>query len=476
MGTHTVFYSWQSDLPNNTNRGFIQRALERAAENIKADDTIQIEPVLDRDTDGVPGSPDIAETIFGKIDNCDVFVCDVSIINPGASRSTPNPNVLIELGYARKCLGSGRIVMVMNTEFGGPELLPFDLRPKRVTQYHARPDQDDRALARRALEASLEGHLRAIMLTLPAQPGETGGLQQLGLQVCASLEEARPNQSLLMSRFVRNVWDDLDNLAPDFPGNPGDENDEILVDCIGKTEPIVNEFIRVSEAVAAMNAVEPGHVLYRGFGHALEQQEPPRGFSGTYYPTRREFYRFIGHELFTSLTACLLRYNRWELLQDLLDQEIFADNTRFGEGTYHSFCRLSRGLDLLQRRNSRLNLRRVSVHADLLRDRRTKEDIARIVSFEEFIAADYFLYLREGLNWGAWSVIYINSRVQVPRYLAEAASVRNAEKLLGPLKVDSIEALRSLAAERSRGIRRLFPLSDPFFALESFRPDSIGTR
>jgi hypothetical protein len=30
----TIFYSWQSDLPNNTNRGFIERALEKAIASI----------------------------------------------------------------------------------------------------------------------------------------------------------------------------------------------------------------------------------------------------------------------------------------------------------------------------------------------------------------------------------------------------------------------------------------------------------
>lgn len=67
-----LFYSWQSDLPNSTNRGFIQRALEDAAVKIAADDTVAVEPVVDRDTQGVPGSPDIAATIFGKIAGADI--------------------------------------------------------------------------------------------------------------------------------------------------------------------------------------------------------------------------------------------------------------------------------------------------------------------------------------------------------------------------------------------------------------------
>ena len=132
-----VFYSWQSDLHNSINRGFIQDALERAAKAIRQDVSIKVEPVIDRDTAGVPGSPDIANTIFAKIDRSQVFACDVSIINvEDKARPTPNPNVLIELGYAFKTLTSERIMMIMNTAFGDPKLLPFDLSKKRVIRYH----------------------------------------------------------------------------------------------------------------------------------------------------------------------------------------------------------------------------------------------------------------------------------------------------------------------------------------------------
>ena len=96
-----IFYSWQSDLPPATNRTLIQKALENAVKMIRNDDSIQVEPVVDRDTSGVPGAPDIARTIFEKIDQAQIFVCDISIINKDEqSRPMPNPNVLVELGYA----------------------------------------------------------------------------------------------------------------------------------------------------------------------------------------------------------------------------------------------------------------------------------------------------------------------------------------------------------------------------------------
>ncbi len=121
-----------------------------------------IEPVLDRDTGGLPGSPAIAESILAKISMADIFVGDVSIISSGpGARPTPNPNVLIELGYAVAQLGWDRVLLVQNAAFGSVETLPFDLRGRRVVVYEA-PDveQINKAEIRGLLQGRLEEGLR----------------------------------------------------------------------------------------------------------------------------------------------------------------------------------------------------------------------------------------------------------------------------------------------------------------------------
>ncbi len=161
----TIFFSWQSDSPRPTNHSFIEDCLERAIKELKREDDLKVEPVLDRDTRGVPGSPDIVGTIFSKIRDSQVFVGDVSIINPGGSgRPTPNPNVLIELGYALSCLGDERVVCVCNEASGSIESLPFDLRQKRVGKYRLEQGQD-KAEPRKALVATLREAIRLILDT-----------------------------------------------------------------------------------------------------------------------------------------------------------------------------------------------------------------------------------------------------------------------------------------------------------------------
>lgn len=168
----TVFYSWQSDdvIPNNVNRSFIETALKKAAKAIAKDDTVEIDPRVDRDTTGVAGSPPIPQTILDKIDSCDAFVCDVTIVNPNArkSRRMPNPNVMFELGYALKRLGWERIVMVMNTAYGSQKDLPFDLEKRRVLGYEARTTDADLAGLRQDLQHRFEGQMRAILSLEPA--------------------------------------------------------------------------------------------------------------------------------------------------------------------------------------------------------------------------------------------------------------------------------------------------------------------
>lgn len=161
MMNRRLFYSWQSDLPASLTRNLIQDALERAAKAIARDESQWVRPVVDRDTAGLEGTPNIADSIFAKIASSDAFVADVSVVNMGAPRPTPNPNVLVELGYAVGKLGWSRVLLVQNTAFGGPDDLPFDLRGRRIVTYHA-PEGADKAAVRAQLQQRLTPAINVI--------------------------------------------------------------------------------------------------------------------------------------------------------------------------------------------------------------------------------------------------------------------------------------------------------------------------
>src|SRR5258708_13484034 len=219
MAHRTVFYSWQTDLTNGTNRRFIEEALRKAAKNIREDETIEVEPVVERDTEGVAGSPDIARTIFQRIAQADVFVCDVSIINNNVvKRPTPNPNVLIELGYAQGKLGENRIVMVQNKAYGTPEVLPFDLRARRAITYTLSADVTDRSAERKVLEQDLTRALRAIFREQDSEmPGEIIQPLSLAEQARVAIEANREDQGAQVGKYIKELSNGIAALAPPSP-------------------------------------------------------------------------------------------------------------------------------------------------------------------------------------------------------------------------------------------------------------------
>lgn len=76
MQIFKIFYSWQSDLPRNKTRNFIRECIDEAID--LAQETEAIEAERDEATLRVTGSPDIVATLFSKIDDCDLFIADLS--------------------------------------------------------------------------------------------------------------------------------------------------------------------------------------------------------------------------------------------------------------------------------------------------------------------------------------------------------------------------------------------------------------
>lgn len=149
-----LFYSWQSWTNSKENRSFIEDALNKASKVAFADSEEIVDAQrIDQDARGVSGSVDIHTSIFEKIDSCDAFIADVTFVARDAKdRPIPNPNVMIELGYAAKALGWNRIVLVQNIAMGKPDLLPFDIRQKNIVTYdwapgESKPSGEDRKLA-----------------------------------------------------------------------------------------------------------------------------------------------------------------------------------------------------------------------------------------------------------------------------------------------------------------------------------------
>lgn len=161
-----IFWSWQNDCSPKSCRHFIREALINAitqvTDEIGVDDADR--PEIDHDTKGERGMVDIATTILNKIANAAVFVADLTPVAQSPNgKWLPNPNVMIELGWAMHRPGWERVIGILNMASGAKvEDLPFDIRQRRVVTFvlSENADTQTRAAVRSKLVKELKEALR----------------------------------------------------------------------------------------------------------------------------------------------------------------------------------------------------------------------------------------------------------------------------------------------------------------------------
>lgn len=474
MSEFKVFYSWQSDLPNSTNRGFIGDALEKACKQIASNPEIDESPRVDQDTKGVPGSPPIPATIMEKIKECQVFVADVSICFTGPNgKLAPNPNVLFELGYAVSRLGWDRIILVMNLEYGSIESLPFDLEKRRVTGiYFAKEGEANRSEQKTALADKLVAGIKAVA----SLPHVTPGNRPVDDAIMA-VENILPSRKVQVRKFWTWALEQLTLMKPKIDDSAADNKTNrvqiaLLKEALSKTELFVRDWSRACEAVALSGDAEVGRELISIFPKILPLYDRAEG-EVSYSPyLEYDYWRFLGHELFTIWMSSLLKEESWgliresaEVLRVQMSKSVSYDNGRGG------FRQLSSDVRLLQ--SDSVIQRLVSSHAELIRDRFSRTDAGIRVSHREFVDADVFLfflaYFSEAddsgdlLQWFPWSALHL---IWTPDFLVKAKHHVYAKHIKSLWGMDNSASVRDEMMKLSQELARLWGVRSLRFQIE----------
>jgi hypothetical protein len=186
----TIFYAWQSDRPPSAHRYLIRAAAKEAVKRLGNDADVEDSPRLDHDTKNVSGTPEIAGTIFRKIQESGAFIADLTFIgatglHDGDKKLLPNPNVLLELGYAARSMGWDRIICVMNTAHGPVEEQIFDIKQRRWPICYMLQGENPENIkkTKEFLSGQLQNAIRMVMNTAHEAVEEAiGGLTPEALQ------------------------------------------------------------------------------------------------------------------------------------------------------------------------------------------------------------------------------------------------------------------------------------------------------
>lgn len=211
------------------------------------------------------------------------------------------------------------------------------------------------------------------------------------------------------------------------------EIDERVIENIEDFLPYRNEAIEIFLALAQyLNTPETAQQLHRFFEDLLPYLERPSHISGGYRWDTDNF-KFIIHELFLYAIASLLKYECFDSASYLIQQQYYLEE-RNGSSSMVSFSEMRPHLQSLENRNKRLKLRRLSLHADLLKQRAD----AFGYKFRQVMQADFVLYLQDCFEairgntrqrWYPETLIYLEYENNAFEFFARAQSKAYFENL-----------------------------------------------
>ncbi|WP_085698366.1 toll/interleukin-1 receptor domain-containing protein [Pseudomonas sp. B26(2017)] len=178
------------------------------------------------------------------------------------------------------------------------------------------------------------------------------------------------------------------------PSQGATDFDQKVVDSIEQFFPARNELVEVFATIAQYDHSNgAGPIIHKFFESLIPYLDRPENIT-SYHKWDWDNFKFIIQEAFIVCIGVLLKHERYDLVDNLTSQRYFSDGENHGQSKMHSFGIFRNYLESLSHRNNRLNLRRLSVHADLLKERCADSGL----SFNSLMQADFLLYLKESLQ------------------------------------------------------------------------------
>lgn len=228
------------------------------------------------------------------------------------------------------------------------------------------------------------------------------------------------------------------------------EFDEKVVENIDQFILSRNEVVELFIILAQYDMKNTVNKLHVFFESLIVYLDRPSGFTGSYHEWDLDNYKFIIQELFLYAIASFLKYERFDILEGLVQHRFYVDaSSGRGNETMKNFGLFRHHLKSLDNRNTRLSLRRTSIMADLLKER----CIGIGISFEYLMQADFLLFVVDSLQtlngesrqeWWPETLVYKTRFAKPFELFARAESIQYFDKIKGILNISDKSNLNEL--------------------------------
>lgn len=253
---------------------------------------------------------------------------------------------------------------------------------------------------------------------------------------------------------------------------PDGEFDDAVVKSIEEFLPYRNEAIQLFITVAQYSPnTEFIQRIHRLFESLIPYMNKPVNIS-QWNDWDFDNFKFLVHELFVYALAVLLKHDRLDQANYLLEQQYYLPgNSDCGRDVMVSYVVFREYMRSLEHRNNRLSLRRLSVRADLLKERCNGTGI----DFRYLLQADFVAFMRAEVeakddrnHWWPETLLYLGHFNSPFEIFARSVSKAYFDKTKILLAIETPKDLEPLLRSYQDGSRRL-----PRWKFEGFNPSAL---
>ncbi len=266
-----------------------------------------------------------------------------------------------------------------------------------------------------------------------------------------AVREQKPNVRGLVREYFSSCVSGLEQFSIRDEGNPS--FDEEVVKSIESFTPHRNALVELLSSVMQFGQLENfSEDIHKMFEGMLVYYDFPDS-TQSYRDWDLDNNKFIVHELFLYALAISLRAERFDVVESLIGKPYYLPENRRGPGKLVSFVKFREHLDVLEHRGKRLNLRRLSVHADMLQDRCSGSG----VEFRHLMQADFVLFLRSCVDelssnnqkmfrqqWWPETLLFSSRRASACEVFSRAESRNYFDRIKPMLGIDDKEDLAAV--------------------------------
>lgn len=265
------------------------------------------------------------------------------------------------------------------------------------------------------------------------------------IEIKNALLNDRRSSNGLISDYLDTVISSLEDFR--LSGSSITDFDDHVVETIEKMLPVRDDFIDFIFSVFKYQESVDMEKFHNFFEKLIPFSYRPADVQ-SYTDVDYDNYKFFTYELILNFVAILLQLNKYKEVSYFINSQYFYRSPNYSELTHNGieiFDTYPRVLDEI--RNKRLNLRRVSLTADLIKAHSTRSDI----SFEEIKQADLVLHYVSELHGGRFSwfprTSVYNSRGSAVEIFERMISLQYFEKIKDLFDIQNIDMLKKMIAE-----------------------------